>query len=266
MRPRISACMIVKNEERFLPMCLKSIKDLVFEIIVVDTGSSDRTVEIAQGYGAKVFTTLGKTASAYIGTSPSHTPLGVGSSSSMLMRNWWPLTFRFEIFPRGRDIDAIMVQIVSSLRNGKSEAVHTVERIFKNNGKIHYEGRVHNRLVGIEKAKVFPIRLIHYGYDGRSRAKKKFERTVSLLKLDLEENPGNPLTHHYLSCSYLSRAMFGEAFGESCQAIRLAEGKGDKSLVFLWSHYNAAIASYRLSNLEGAERFALKRCRDIRGI
>ena len=52
---QISLCMIVKNEEEFLPGCLDSVKGVVDEIIVVDTGSTDRTVEIARQYGAKVY-------------------------------------------------------------------------------------------------------------------------------------------------------------------------------------------------------------------
>src|SRR3990170_9028860 len=53
--PNISACMIVKNEEEFLPNCLNSIKAAVDEIIVVDTGSADDTVNIAKNFGAKVY-------------------------------------------------------------------------------------------------------------------------------------------------------------------------------------------------------------------
>ena len=47
--------MIVKNEEAFLSQCLESIKDVVDEIIIVDTGSTDNTREIARQMGAKVF-------------------------------------------------------------------------------------------------------------------------------------------------------------------------------------------------------------------
>ncbi|MDY3619021.1 tetratricopeptide repeat-containing glycosyltransferase family 2 protein [Agathobaculum sp.] len=47
----ISLCMIVKNEESVLARCLDSVKDLVDEVIVADTGSSDRTREIAAAYG-----------------------------------------------------------------------------------------------------------------------------------------------------------------------------------------------------------------------
>lgn len=52
---RVSLCMIVKDEEEALPGCLESVRGLVDEIIVVDTGSKDRTPEIAKKYGAKVF-------------------------------------------------------------------------------------------------------------------------------------------------------------------------------------------------------------------
>lgn len=52
---RISLCMIVKNEERVLARCLDSIADLMDEIIIVDTGSTDRTKEIAARYTDKIF-------------------------------------------------------------------------------------------------------------------------------------------------------------------------------------------------------------------
>jgi GT2 family glycosyltransferase/Flp pilus assembly protein TadD len=51
----LSLCMIVKNEERNLVRCLSSVKSAVDEIIVVDTGSTDRTKELAAAFGAKVF-------------------------------------------------------------------------------------------------------------------------------------------------------------------------------------------------------------------
>lgn len=52
----VSLCMIVKNEEPNLPACLASLKPLVHEMVIVDTGSTDRTVDIAAAFGAQVFT------------------------------------------------------------------------------------------------------------------------------------------------------------------------------------------------------------------
>src|SRR3954451_12056907 len=50
----LSLCMIVKDEEELLPGCLEAAHDYVDEIVIVDTGSTDRTVEIAKPFGAKV--------------------------------------------------------------------------------------------------------------------------------------------------------------------------------------------------------------------
>jgi glycosyltransferase involved in cell wall biosynthesis len=55
MSALISLCMIVKDEEACLARCLDSVRDVVNEIVIVDTGSHDNTVSIAQSYGAKIF-------------------------------------------------------------------------------------------------------------------------------------------------------------------------------------------------------------------
>ena len=54
-QPLLSACLIVKNEEEYLDRCLTSLKGLVDEIVLVDTGSEDRTVEIAESHGAIIY-------------------------------------------------------------------------------------------------------------------------------------------------------------------------------------------------------------------
>ncbi len=51
----LTLCVIVKNEEKYLKGCLESVKNIAEEIVVVDTGSSDSTIEIAKSFGAKVF-------------------------------------------------------------------------------------------------------------------------------------------------------------------------------------------------------------------
>jgi len=51
----ISLAMIVKNEEATLAHCLESVKPLVDEMVIVDTGSTDKTIEIAGSFGAKIY-------------------------------------------------------------------------------------------------------------------------------------------------------------------------------------------------------------------
>jgi glycosyltransferase involved in cell wall biosynthesis len=55
MSQRVSLCLIVKNEEERLPKCLSSSVDLVHETIVVDTGSTDRTKEVAGRFGVRLY-------------------------------------------------------------------------------------------------------------------------------------------------------------------------------------------------------------------
>jgi glycosyltransferase involved in cell wall biosynthesis len=52
--PRLSLIVITKNEEASIERCLRSVADLADEIVIVDSGSTDRTLEIARGFGAKI--------------------------------------------------------------------------------------------------------------------------------------------------------------------------------------------------------------------
>ena len=55
MSQTISLCMITKNEEKFLEQCINSVKEIVDEIIIVDTGSTDNTKNIAKKFNTKIF-------------------------------------------------------------------------------------------------------------------------------------------------------------------------------------------------------------------
>lgn len=256
--PTISVCLIAKNEEKFLDQCLRSIQPLADEIIFVDTGSTDRTVEIARRYTSKIWRhpwndSFSEARNHYLKYATGDWIFQIDADEKLLKEDI-PNVIRAT---QDESIDAVLIQIVNITRQGNSRGVFNVERIFRNNGVIHYEGRVHNRIVGITASKVYPIRFLHYGYDpAEGDTEKKFARTVSLLNKDLADNPNNPATHHYLSCSYLSRNMYGETIEHGLQAIRLAENKHDPML--LWTHYNVSLAYYRLNDPKLAEETAMR--------
>ena len=52
---KLSVCIIAKNEEQNIERCLRSLKPYPFEIVAVDTGSADRTKEIAEAYADRVY-------------------------------------------------------------------------------------------------------------------------------------------------------------------------------------------------------------------
>jgi len=257
--PTISVCLIVKNEEKYIDNCLASVKKIADELIVVDTGSTDRTVEIARKYTDKIYfqpwkDSFSEARNHYLQYARGKWIFQIDADEELVQDDIPVIRKAIQ----EHSLDGVMVQIVSKLRNGRSEAIHSVERIFRNNGVIHYEGRVHNRIVGMKNAKVYPIRLIHYGYDLKQyQSMQKFERTVSLLKMDLKDDPNNPITYHYLSCSYLDQQIFREALETSLKAIQLSDDKNDANMIYLWSRYNAAMCYYRLGDLKNAEEVAL---------
>lgn len=256
--PKLSLCMIVKNEEKLLPECLKSAKDFVDEIVIVDTGSTDKTIEIARQYNAKIYEHL------WENNFSKHRNQSISYATS----DWiLYLDADEELIPpsgeivrkaiQDNTIDSIAVQIINPFNNGKNVAVFNSVRVFKNH--IRFEGIVHNMEVGCRSTKFYPIQILHHGYNlNEQKMKAKFERTTSLLKAQISKDPDNPLPHHYLSASYLSmggydQKYYRKAIEESTTAIRLATERQENDEIYLSTHYIAAACHLNLGNTNEAE-------------
>ena len=84
---KLSLCMIVRDEEEMLPRCLAAAAPAVDEIVIVDTGSTDRTIEIAESFGARVIEREWTGSFSRLATPPSRRPRATGSSTSTPMRS-----------------------------------------------------------------------------------------------------------------------------------------------------------------------------------
>ena len=202
--PIISACMIVKNEHEHLPGCLASIRELVDELIVVDTGSTDDTVTIAESFGAKVYhhqweNNFSQARNISIGYATGEWIFIIDADEEL----------EAEDLPLLRQMlyDTTFKAISLSVYNfSREEAMYTSFlpsiRLFRQETGGHYEGIVHNmlRLPESEGVLRVPVRLKHYGY-GLSKEKmaRKIERTKTLLLKQLEENPNNGFAHFNLA-------------------------------------------------------------------
>lgn len=257
--PTISCCMIVKDEEAFLAQCLESIKDHVDEIVIVDTGSTDSTPEIARRYTEKVYfhpweNSFSKARNHSLSYATKDWIFIIDADEELLPDSG-PL-LRDSIINAG-GADALLVNIISVYAKGKKAARHNLERICRNNGAIRFEGIVHNQLVGAKGTKSSKVELKHYGYDlGEKKRNEKFLRTAGLLKKAIEEDPGNPLPHHYLGASYLSLGMHDDCIRESLLAIEMAERQGNTDTAFLCSHYNAAMSFLDKGEIDRAGNLA----------
>ena len=203
---RLTACMMVKDEESNLSRCLQSIRPLIDELIVVDTGSSDRTVDIAKSFGASIYH------HAWANDFSLHRNQSIESATG----NWILIIDADEELIFGEngienirqtlhettDKDTFAV-VMKNIQAGRvtSQTIHP--RFFRN-GKISYTGIVHNQPVFKGTARLLSqtdVFLNHYGYS-LENIQKKANRTIPLLKKQLEENPENWQCYYYLSQIY----------------------------------------------------------------
>lgn len=185
--------MIVKNEERFLEGCLESIKDAVDEIVIVDTGSTDGTKDIAARYGARVFDF------PWTGDFSAARNEALGHC-----RGEWILYIDADerLGHPGREE-------VRRLLSDKSKAVYTVRfhpiggytaykeyRIFRNDPRIRFRNTIHETIFpsieefmeenGLGEGEC-PLAIDHVGYDGDLLHKHR--RNLPLLIKQIEREP-----------------------------------------------------------------------------
>lgn len=206
----ISVCIIAKNEEARIEKCLLSIKPYGFEIVVVDTGSTDRTKEIAAKYADKVldFVWCDDFSAA------RNFSLQAASNNWIFMMDCdeWIKTIDVEElnFFRKHHSDSVGAVSRENLvtTNGKLTLNNTdyTERFF-NRKLYHYTGIIHEQLTPI-RGKEFPCLLLHTtiehtGYDMTPEEQvAKGKRNLSLLHKQLEEEPENPYVYYQLGKGY----------------------------------------------------------------
>ncbi len=212
-RANISLCMIVKNEERVLNQCLESAKPYFKQIIVVDTGSTDRTIEIAKEHGVKLIES----------TWPDSFAAARNESLSHATGNWIFWLDADDVLPLASGeavlhaaINAtpeitgfiVPVQFVEEGPNAGTKVDHV--KLIRNYPGIEFEGRIHEQILSsIRKHGGEIVRLnavvLHAGYDTSEKGQKnKRTRDWHLLNLDLKDRPEHPfvwfnigMTHHY---------------------------------------------------------------------
>lgn len=215
---KLSVCMIVRDSSRTLDACLTSIKPWVDEMVVVDTGSTDDTVEIARNHGAKVYEfPWCDDFSAARNESLRHATgewlLWMDSDDTIDAKNGRRLR---ELADRTHppNVLGFVLQVHcphGSADDGEVAGVTAVDhvKLIRNHPEIRFEGRIHeqvlpaiNRLSGeVEWTDIF---VVHSGSDHSEDGQaKKLERDLRLLKLEEQERPYHPFTLFNLGMTYL---------------------------------------------------------------
>lgn len=225
MTSRISVCMIVRDEEQSIPQALESIPQ-EYEKIIIDTGSTDRTVEACQEYGAQVFHTIWQDDFALA----RNTAIGYASGDYILMLDADEqcdagLHQQVEQFCREYPDRAAAVQIHNRMDDGVR--IHRMVRLFPNHPSFRYHGIVHEQLLfdgSTLEAIQSDIILAHDGYLNEVyRAKNKFDRYEKLYEQSLAKHPNDGYMLYQSAKLYFSQDLFEQAEAMIKKSMALQE-------------------------------------------
>ena len=192
----ISLCMITKNEESNISRCLNSVKDIVDEIIVVDTGSTDNTIEIAKSYGAIVYNHKWN----------NDFSEARNKSLEKATKDWILVLDADEVLPYEEGIKLKNIINTSQMEGLFLRLENIIEdrnlgdavvlRVFKNNPSYRFRSKMHEQIIfSIEEAsgpnKIQPtnVKIVHYGYDPNvCNMEEKQKRNLSILESYPEED------------------------------------------------------------------------------
>lgn len=208
----LSLCMIVKDEEEMLPRSLAAVRDAVDEIIVVDTGSTDRTIEIAREFGARVIEHewTGSFADARNVSFDAATGDWVMylDADEVLVTDDAPLLRELTGHVWREAFYLVETNHTGDLEDGTA-VTHNALRVFRNRPVYRFEGRVHEQIAQnlpagqMERLELTRIRVEHYGYLGAVRdAKEKSRRNSELLERQIAEGVATPFLHFNLGSEY----------------------------------------------------------------
>lgn len=220
---KITACSIVKNEEKNIARSIESYRSAVDEVIIVDTGSTDRTVEICEHLGAKVLHY--KWDNDFSAAKNLALEEATGDWIIFLDADEWfepklnsqQLVNALNTVDKHPGIDLLKVKFFNIEEStGKVVSSTVISRLFRNSPEIRFEGKIHEEIkkkgkdMGI--ALLDKLKIYHSGYS-KDRIMNKCRRNIEMLIHALKTGDPNPKL-----CFYLCRE--NAAIGNNEEALR----------------------------------------------
>ena len=226
---KLSLCMIARDEECMLPGCLDSVKGQVDEVILVDTGSKDRTREVALRHGARVYDrpwdddfsaprnlALAHATGDWVLHLDADERMGRGSGAALrrAMRNEEVDCFLLHLHDASRS-DASLEEVLSGKAQLREESL--LPRLMRRTPDLAYRGLVHESVeewVGRHGGRValLDVHVVHFGVTQAARQERgKLDRNLRLLERRCREEPDSILPFGYLAMEYHQAERYEEA-------------------------------------------------------
>jgi glycosyltransferase involved in cell wall biosynthesis len=236
----LSICMMVKNEEANLEQCLNSLITILsrkdVELIILDTGSTDETINIAKRYTKNVYFTkwnddFSEMRNKSISFAKGKWIFIMDADERLINHSFFiDLMNRIEALSQ---YNTIQIKLKNFFFKNNTDNFSTIvtPRFFKKDKNFKYVGRVHNQ--PNFKGPILlqeNICLEHYGYikDDHKLMKKKYKRTSELLKKELKKEPDNFYLKYQLSQTFGLYGKIEDALLELNSAYNLLNNDDDK--------------------------------------
>ncbi|MBI5820923.1 MAG: glycosyltransferase [Verrucomicrobia bacterium] len=260
--PRLSVCVIARNEEKFLAQCLASVRDLAYQIVVVDTGSTDRTAEIAREHGAEVHSFAWcDDFSAARNAAHEHVTgdwVLILDADEVLAPD-----SREQLLKEMRVPNAIAYRIPIVNVGEEREGCCYVPRLFRNAPGLFFVGRVHEQIFtsvearrkdwGLENA-LGKTTLIHHGYTKAViKDRRKVERNLRLLEQAIAEVPNEPSLLMNYGLDLVNDGQLDAGLEKYAEALRLMSAQSAQATT---PEVRERLLTLYSSHLIRARRFA----------
>jgi glycosyltransferase involved in cell wall biosynthesis/tetratricopeptide (TPR) repeat protein len=220
-KPHVSLTMIVKNEAHNLPTCLGSVADLVDEIIVVDTGSTDDTVAVAERHGARVFhfpwvDSFAAARNETLRHARGEWVFWMDADDRLDAENREKFRRLLAELPSDRGAAYIFKCLCMPDPETGAETEVDHVRLFPNLPGLQWEHRVHEQILPALRRREVRTRwcdvtVHHVGYQDPAQQPAKLQRNLRLLTLEYQEQQDHPFTLFNLGQLYLDMGRVPEA-------------------------------------------------------
>src|SRR5262249_31707837 len=232
-KKRTSLTIIARDEQENLPRCLGSVRGLFDEIVVVDTGSKDRTKEIAQEFGARVFDfewvdDFAAARNAALARAPGEYAFWLDADDVVdppQRERLQALLNRLRLGGEAAYVVRCACDPSSDGSGGETVVDHI--RLFPLREDIRWTYRVHEQILpALRRAKI-PVRwtdvtVRHTGYADPARRARKLDRDTKILREELEERPDDPFTLFNLGSITIERRDWSGALGFLQRSLALS--------------------------------------------
>lgn len=205
---KICLCMIVKNEEKYIKIAINSALKLVDMAVVVDTGSTDKTIDILKEFGERVEIRHFQWSNDFA-AARNYSLEGIDADWILVIDGDERLICDAQKIREkliSSTVDGYDIVEESHMGGGAKGKAMAYVRLFRNKG-YQYQRAIHEQLninqSAVESLKESACKIIHYGYlEQNMKEKNKAKRNLDILLTELKKNPQDDFLYFHIGATY----------------------------------------------------------------